>query len=156
MIASKKKRELHGQYGTRAYITWQNMKQRCNNPNNDNYNHYGGRGIKVCKRWNDSFSNFLEDMGERPSNTSINRIDNNGDYKPSNCEWSTDYQQSYNKRTRSDSKTGASGVVWNKQFNRYRSVINVKGKQIYLGVFASLDKAIDARKKAEIKYWSVS
>jgi hypothetical protein len=73
------------------------MQQRCDNPNNDAYRHYGGRGIKVCERWR-KFENFLADMGERPDKTSLDRIDTNGNYEPSNCRWATRKQQMGNTR----------------------------------------------------------
>lgn len=70
-----------------AYSPWKAMRARCNNPNHKRYVHYGGKGIKVCERW-DSFEAFLADMGERPSlNHTIERRDNNVDYMPSNCYW---------------------------------------------------------------------
>lgn len=82
----------------RAYRIWWNMRQRCNNPNVPNYKNYGGRGIAVCERWQKSFDDFLADMGEPPSDRSLDRIDTNGNYEPSNCKWSTRYEQSRNSR----------------------------------------------------------
>ena len=84
----------------KLYATWNNLKQRCYNKNNPSYIHYGGRGIKVCDRWLKSLENFIQDMGERPEGTSIDRINNDGNYEPSNCRWATKSQQQINKRPR--------------------------------------------------------
>lgn len=76
------------------------MIQRCTNPNNKRYADYGGRGVSVCERWLLSYKHFQEDMGVRPTpEHSIDRIDNNGNYEPGNCKWSTKEQQSSNMRT---------------------------------------------------------
>jgi len=82
---------------TPTYLTWFNMRQRCNNEKSINYIYYGKRGIKVCERW-DTFEKFLEDMGERPAGKTIDRIDVNGNYEQSNCRWATVKEQSVNKR----------------------------------------------------------
>jgi hypothetical protein len=81
------------------YKAWANMKDRCKNSNHRNYKDYGGRGIKVCQRWDNSFENFLADMGKRPSpKHSVDRYPNpDGDYKPSNCRWATIKEQNRNK-----------------------------------------------------------
>ena len=82
------------------YITWVSMKERCYNKNNKRYNCYGGRGIKVCQRWLHSFPNFFMDMGKRTSKKhSIDRINVNGNYTPSNCRWATKKEQQRNQRT---------------------------------------------------------
>lgn len=88
----------HGKKGTKAYCAWNAMKNRCYNPNVQSYPRYGGRGIKVCGRWKDSFTNFLADMGEPPSpKHSLDRINGNGDYEPANCRWATALTQSRNR-----------------------------------------------------------
>lgn len=81
----------------RTYSSWASMKERCNNPNSTCYHKYGARGIKVCKRWA-TFNKFFEDMGLRPKGKTLDRINNDGDYKPSNCKWSTPLEQSNNQR----------------------------------------------------------
>lgn len=85
------------------YRIWRHMKSRCYNPNVERYPNYGGRGVKVCERWINSFENFFFDMGPRPSaNHSLDRYPNvNGDYEPTNCRWATTKEQSRNTTTNS-------------------------------------------------------
>lgn len=95
-MASERKR-THAMSKSPEYRIWQSMKDRCGNPTSGGYRRYGGRGIKVCERWLESFENFFSDMGKRPTRKhSINRINNDGNYDPDNCEWATGREQSRN------------------------------------------------------------
>jgi hypothetical protein len=88
----------HGQANkTTTYRTWKEMRQRCTNKNATQFQWYGGRGITICNRWS-NYDNFLEDMGERPKGTSIDRKNVNGNYEPSNCVWATPKEQAVNNR----------------------------------------------------------
>jgi len=110
---------------SKFYHTWQDMKKRCTNKNCKSYKNYGGRGIKVCKRWL-KFDNFIIDMYDDfrhhlikygPKNTTIERVDNNSDYKPSNCKWATKKEQVNN--------------------NRYNRVFTINGLKLNVAQWAS-------------------
>lgn len=94
---------FHGKSRTPEYRAWISIKERCLNPNFRCYYNYGGRGISICERWLDAesgFNNFFSDLGVRPSkNHSLDRINFNGNYEPSNCRWATAIEQANNKRT---------------------------------------------------------
>jgi len=91
--------KTHGLAATPEYKVWVGMKRRCENPKAANYPRYGGRGIRVCQRWLDSFEAFLDDMGKRPDgNHQIGRIDTTKGYEPGNCRWVTVGEQAKNRR----------------------------------------------------------
>jgi hypothetical protein len=91
--------EKHWWHDDPERMVWKAMRQRCNNPSATGFSDYGGRGIKVCERWDSSYANFLADMGRRPSaKHSLDRINNDGNYEPGNCRWVTWSEQMRNRR----------------------------------------------------------
>lgn len=127
------------------YTTWSNMFSRCENPNDNSYRNYGGRGIKVCKRWYE-FKDFLRDMGAKPSpRHSIERINTDGDYEPSNCKWATRSEQMLNRRKFSNNSSGTTGVV--RQGNGWQARIDIEGVRHIIGYYKTKREAVTARKK---------
>ncbi len=149
---NRKNYTKHGRSRTLEYKSWQSMLERCNNPKKDNYNRYGGRGITVCGRWY-VFKNFFKDMGKRPKDLTLERIDNDGNYEPSNCKWATRTAQMRNRRLQKTNTTGINGVGWVKKRKKYRVNIRANNKRYFIGEFNALEQAIKARKQAEEKYW---
>jgi len=101
----------HGKARSVEYSAWNAMHKRCTRDNHPSFEHYGGRGIKVCDRWLD-FECFLEDMGKRPEGLSLDRVNNNGNYEPSNCRWTTRKEQANNRSN-------------NRKINCYDDVITI-------------------------------
>jgi hypothetical protein len=121
------------------------MLSRCYNPKSTHYEDYGGRGIRVCERWLNSFLAFYMDMGICPTGLTMDRIDNDGDYTPDNCKWSTPAEQSLNRRMRKDNSSGHTGIYkvpggWQAQARR-------SSKLIHLGTFKNKEDAVVAHDK---------
>jgi hypothetical protein len=148
-----KKTIIDGYYKTKhpLYTTYKGMLARCNHPNSKYYKYYGGRGIKVCKRWQGptGFKHFVADMGIRPEGYTIERVNNNRGYSPKNCIWATLSTQSLNKRLASVNTSGYVGVHWYKAVNMWSAYIDHKRKRKHLGYFHNLHDAIEARRLAE-------
>ncbi len=151
----------HGMSSTRFYKIWAGMVVRCEKPSHKQFYDYGGRGISVSERWR-VFENFSEDMltkyeehkethGE--SNTTLERLDTDGDYEKANCVWATRTIQSRNQRIRSNNTTGIKGVS-RRKCGKYQATITVNGNRRYLGLFESIEDAAKSRRSAEEMYWT--
>ena len=143
--------EQHGMTATPEYYSWRSMKERCGNTKLKGYKNYGGRGIRVCERWINSFTNFYQDMGVRLKGTSLDRIDNNGNYEPGNCRWASIEQQLNNQRKRITNKSGYTGVSWYSPSKKWRASITIKGKTFNLGHFNTKDEAKAVYERARSK-----
>lgn len=144
----------HGMSRTNIYTRWIDMKKRCNNPKNKEYHNYGARGIKVCSEWDNDFLKFYNwsiDNGFEES-LSIDRINVNLGYSPSNCKWIPMNLQGINKRLQKNNKTGIKGVNLSIR-NKYIVRISIYGKRHYIGEYNTLEEAKLAREEAELLYW---
>lgn len=127
-----------------THYAWTNMVARCTNPKRWDYGFYGGRGIKICPKWRNSFALFLVDMGERPLNRSLDRINNSGNYEPGNCRWATKDEQMQNTRaTRIITFNGESmGITaWARKLGLKHGALQTRFKYGW-----SLEKALTTRK----------
>jgi hypothetical protein len=104
----------HGMTNTPTYRSWISMRRRCYDKTHPQFRYYGGKGITVCKRWKDSFENFMSDMGERPDGKTIDRVDSKKNYTPTNCRWATQAEQMANT-SRSAKYQGKSLKEWSNE-----------------------------------------
>lgn len=141
-----------------TYRSWEAMKQRCNNPTNASYDRYGARGISYTPSW-ESYANFLEDMGERPEGTTLDRIEGSKGYYKENCRWADKYTQRDNqpertiqRKPRANSAFGIVGVTWHKRDCLYESYayVDCQRKQLYRGT--NFFEACCSRKSFEAKH----
>ena len=129
----------------RFYNKWASMMHRCYNQKNKSYPDYGGRGITVCKEWQD-VKNFIKWVEETyTEGYTLDRIDNDKAYSPNNCRWVNKTIQSINRRKLKSNKSGYVGVFWNKITNKWQSSIKVNKKSIHLGYFEDKMEAVKAR-----------
>ncbi len=136
----------HGLSNNPIYDCWIAIKARCLNSQHPEYKNYGGRGIKICSQWVNSFETFLKDVGNKPNKKStIDRINNDGDYEPKNCRWISIQEQQKNRRNNGI----VVGVNYEKSRNRWRATITRFGNKTFLGRYKNFDDAVKARRKAE-------
>lgn len=134
--AHRPPREQHRLRASREYGIWSAMRERCYNPKRRCYEYYGGRGIKVCDAWRYSFTTFYRDMGPSPTSLhSINRIDNDSDYEPGNCEWVTQHEQEINKGPRKGSRSGYKGIALDSKVDKWAVRITHLGKTYTFGYY---------------------
>lgn len=124
----------HGMTHTPTYRSWRAMKDRCTKLDHKDYPRWGARGIKVCDRWLYSFENFYKDMGDRPKGKSLDRINNEGNYEPSNCRWATPMEQSNN--TTQNHNLIRDGVIMS--VSKWSRTMGVSRRQIYNGLSQGL------------------
>ncbi len=154
----------HGRASTKnndsrkVYAIWASMKARCSNPNNISYHYYGGRGIQVCDRWK-TFENFLADMGEKPDNYSLERVDVNGDYNPQNCIWILRSEQSLNTRRTIyltlDNLTYPL-MEWSRKIGISADILRTRKRLGWTDEEALLypsNRGVKMRKKRSLNYW---
>lgn len=139
----------HGLHKHQLYNTWINMKQRCCNERHPEFPRYGGRGIKICDQWLNEFEPFYKHMMSLPHaqqpGYSLDRIDNDGDYKPGNVRWGTLHQQNVNQRMKGHNTSGFTGVSYCKRTKKWRASIRVNGKITYFQRQKMIEESVKLR-----------
>ncbi len=144
----KKRNFVHGFSRSKFYHTWTNMMSRCYNPKTKRYINYGKRGIEVCKEWH-NLETFIEWATlTYIDNLTLDRIDVDGNYEPSNCRWTNIITQNQNsQKIRNNNKSGYRGVSLHKKARKWRVTININKKQIHLGFFDDAKSGAEAYDK---------
>lgn len=149
---NKETKTKHGMAHTNVYSKWLGMKKRCYNPTYQHHKLYADKGIEVCDEWKNDFMQFYKDMGDVPfEGAELDRIDNDDDYKPSNCRWVSHKENSNNRRTYKN-KTGYTGVQFKPHINKFQAFFYANRKQKYVGVFDTAEQAYNERVKAIKQY----
>ena len=148
-VRNTKSLTKHGMTLSTTYVIWKGMKARCTNMNDPAYHSYGGRGITICNDWV-SFENFLRDMGERPDELTLERVDNDNSYCKENCKWATRKEQANNRRRRSGCTSKYIGVSFCKSSKTWLGM--VKGN--YVGRFKGEDVCQKAVEDFRLNFYS--
>jgi len=139
----------------KEYRNYMAMIYRCYNPSRNGYERYGGKGIKVCDRWlgDNGFTNYLQDMGTRPSekHQTVDRIDSTKNYSPDNCRWATYREQNLNILPHKNKSSKWRGVGWDKFRNKWKASLKIDGKTKFLGRFIN---ELDAKEAALEVYYN--
>lgn len=146
--------EKHGMTGTPEHHAWIAMKMRCHNPNDKDFEAYGGRGISVCKEWQQSFTAFMSCVGKRPGrNYSIDRIDVNGDYEPLNVRWATKSQQTSNQRRYLEDAYSKKQIIHNPNTGKYVVRLFINNQKFVIGstlVYSEAEIMLKAGNKVKL------
>lgn len=144
-------RPKHGLSSSSEYGSWGAMITRCELPTSSEYIRYGAKGVKVCKRWRESFTAFYEDMGPKPTpNHSLDRINSEGNYEPNNCRWASPSLQSFNQARRKDNTSGYVGVKRAKN-DKWAASIHKDSTKYSLGTFEDKEQAMLAYEVAAVQ-----
>ena len=150
LLSFNKEKKTHGLTKNKLYKVHNRILSRCNNKKDKGYKHYGGRGITVCDEWldkNDGVKNFIEwaESNGYEDGLEIDRIDNDGNYEPSNCRFTTRRENVLNQRLKANNTSGYEGISFLKNTKKWKSEIQVEKKRFRLGCFKTKQEALEAR-----------